>query len=66
VFPLKSHLPFICTVAGGELAIRELDKCAGIGWFKLDEMPADLTQITRENLAHYRQRLAQASVEDNS
>jgi mutator protein MutT len=57
---------FICTVAGGEPAIREPDKCAEIGWFKLDEIPADLTQITRENLAHYRQRLAQASVEDSS
>ena len=65
MFPLKSHLPFICTVAGGELAIRELDRCAGIGWFRLDEIPAALTQITWENLAHYRQRLAQASVEDS-
>ena len=50
---------FICTVASGQARIREPDKCAEIGWFSLDEMPDDLTQITRVNLTHYRQRLTQ-------
>jgi hypothetical protein len=41
--------------------IREPGKCTEIGWFHLDEMPDDLTMITRENLTHYRARLRQAS-----
>jgi len=48
---------FICFIVSGEPAIREPGKCAEIGWFRLDEMPDDLTLITRENLAHYRQRI---------
>ena len=48
---------FICTIASGEPTIREPGKCTEIGWFKPDEMPQDLTLITRENLAHYRQRV---------
>lgn len=52
---------FLCRVLSGEPVIREADKCAGIGWFTLDEVPANLTVVTQVNLAHYRQRLAQAS-----
>ncbi len=49
---------FICTITSGTPAIREPGKCAEIGWFYPDEMPDDgLTQITRVNLTHYRQRL---------
>jgi 8-oxo-dGTP diphosphatase len=48
---------FICTIVSGEPAIRESAKCSQIGWFTLDEIPADLSQVTRSNLAHYRRRL---------
>jgi len=47
---------FICTIRAGEPRIREPAKCAEIGWFDLDAMPDDLTQITRLNLRHYRER----------
>ena len=51
---------FICTITSGEPVIREPGKCTEIGWFGPDEMPGDdcLTQVTRENLAHYRQRMS--------
>jgi 8-oxo-dGTP diphosphatase len=48
---------FICTIVSGEPTIREAAKCTEIGWFAPDQMPDDLTQITRSNLAHYRARL---------
>ena len=57
---------FICTIADGEPAILEVAKCTEIGWFEPDEVPEDLTQITRVNLAHYRQRLAEQEPEGNS
>jgi 8-oxo-dGTP diphosphatase len=48
---------FICTIVSGEPSIQESTKCTEIGWFALEEVPDDLTQITRVNLAHYRERL---------
>jgi 8-oxo-dGTP diphosphatase len=48
---------FICTITSGEPTIRETAKCTEIGWFALDEMPDDLTQVTRVNLAHYKEKL---------
>jgi 8-oxo-dGTP diphosphatase len=48
---------FICRIEAGEPVIREPEKCVEIGWFELEHMPEDLTQISRLNLAHYRQRL---------
>jgi 8-oxo-dGTP diphosphatase len=48
---------FICAIRAGEPYIREPLKCAEIGWFDLDSIPEDLTQITRLNLRHYRERL---------
>ena len=48
---------FICTIYAGEPRIREPAKCAEIGWFDLDSIPDDLTQITRLNLRHYRERV---------
>jgi len=48
---------FICAVVSGTPAICEPGKCSEIGWFHLDEVPPDLTQITRLNLEHYQQRL---------
>ena len=50
---------FICRLISGEPTIREPGKCAAIGWFALDELPANLTVVTQANLAHYRQRLQQ-------
>ena len=43
---------FLCTIASGEPEIKEPEKCAEIGWFRPDAVPQELTQITRENLAH--------------
>jgi mutator protein MutT len=47
---------FICTIASGIPAIRETTRCAEIGWFAPDEMPDDLTQITRVNWDHYQEQ----------
>ena len=46
---------FLCIIASGEQHIREPEKCAEIGWFPPDAVPQELTQISRENLAHYLQ-----------
>ncbi len=48
---------FICAIRAGEPVICEPGKCTEIGWFAPDEMPGDLTQISRLNLQHYRQQL---------
>jgi mutator protein MutT len=48
---------FICTIVSGKPVIREPGKCSEIGWFFPDGMPAGLTSITRQNLAHYLNRL---------
>jgi 8-oxo-dGTP diphosphatase len=50
---------FICSIVSGEPVIQEPEKCSEIGWFLLEAIPADLTQVTqvtRENLKHYLQR----------
>ena len=48
---------YLCRVLSGQPTIREPGKCADIGWFALDALPAQLTLVTQANLAHYRQRL---------
>ena len=48
---------YLCRVLSGQPTIREPGKCAGIGWFAVDALPAQLTRVTQANLAHYRQRL---------
>lgn len=48
---------FVCAITSGEPSIREPEKCAEIEWFPPDEMPDDVTQITRVNLTHYRQHM---------
>ena len=48
-----------CQIVRGEPQIREPGKCSAIGWFALDQLPAALSQITRENLINYRRWLAQ-------
>jgi len=45
---------FICRITAGVPAIREPGKCAAIGWFAPDHAPTNLTQVTRQNLDHYR------------
>jgi 8-oxo-dGTP diphosphatase len=50
---------FICSVVKGEPVIMEPEKCSEIGWFFPEDLPWDLTlvtQVTRENLLHYRSR----------
>jgi mutator protein MutT len=45
---------YICRIISGEPAIKESEKCSTIGWFLPDEVPAELSMITRQNLTHYR------------
>ena len=45
---------FICRIIQGEPAILEPGKCSRIGWFTPDEVPSNLSQISQENLDHYR------------
>jgi mutator protein MutT len=52
---------FLCTIAAGEASVREPGKCAEIGWFFPEQMPADLTVITRQNFAHYLEHLQKAA-----
>jgi mutator protein MutT len=47
---------FICKIASGEPVIREPEKCSEFGWFNTNEIPQDLSRITRLNLTHYLQR----------
>ncbi|HEY9078160.1 MAG TPA: NUDIX domain-containing protein [Anaerolineaceae bacterium] len=48
---------FLCRIITGEPVIREPGKCTEIGWFSMDEIPPDLTLISRLNLASYRKFL---------
>ena len=45
---------FICRIIQCEPAILEPCKCSRIGWFTPDEVPSNLSQISQENLDHYR------------
>lgn len=47
---------FIASIVSGEPVIQEPAKCAEIGWFTTDELPNELSKVTRINLEHYRQR----------
>ena len=49
---------YICHILRGEPAIREPEKCSAIGWFAPQEIPANLTAVTRQNLAHYLHKIA--------
>ena len=44
---------YVCTILSGTPRILEPSKCSEIGWFRPDEMPDQLTQITHVNLKHY-------------
>lgn len=47
---------FICRVSEGQPAIREPGKCDAIGWFRIEEIPENLSVVSRSNLAHYLER----------
>jgi 8-oxo-dGTP diphosphatase len=49
---------YLCTILSSEPSIREPHKCAEIGWFLPAQIPAGLTQITRQNLDHYLERFS--------
>jgi 8-oxo-dGTP diphosphatase len=44
---------YICRITAGETVLREPGKCSEIGWFHVDEIPSNLSVITRTNLFHY-------------
>lgn len=46
---------YICRIVEGEPTILEPDKCSAIGWFSFDEIPNELTQVTRHDLVLYRE-----------
>ncbi len=48
---------FLCKITKGEPKILEPEKCSEIGWFAIENIPANLSLVTRQNLLHYRQRL---------
>jgi mutator protein MutT len=48
---------YICQIKSGIPSIREPEKCAEIGWFSINALPTELTQVTRVNFEHYCQRL---------
>jgi len=47
---------YLCRIRSGVPRILEPEKCAEIGWFRLEDIPVQLTQITRYNLDHYMKR----------
>lgn len=48
---------YLCAITAGVPRIREPEKCTEIGWFAPDQVPANLTLITRQNLENYRARI---------
>jgi mutator protein MutT len=48
---------YLCRPHAGEPRILEPGKCTEIGWFAPEDVPADLTVISRHNLKHYKERL---------
>jgi len=52
---------FICQIVLGEPSIREPEKCTEIGWFDVNQVPNELTQITKLNLERYRDIIAKRS-----
>lgn len=50
---------YLCRITSGEPRIMEPDKCSDIGWFDVDTVPEQLSQISRVNLANYRELLGQ-------
>lgn len=54
---------YLCRIHSGTPSIREPGKCSAIAWFAPEDMPADLTEVTRVNLDNYlKRRLPKANV----
>jgi len=49
---------YLCRIVFGEPRIMEPGKCSQIGWFDPFQVSEELSQISRVNLAHYRERMA--------
>lgn len=49
---------YLCRPAAGQARILEPGKCTAIGWFAPQDVPANLTMISRQNLSHYLERTA--------
>ncbi len=54
---------FIARPVKGEPRIVEPEKCSGIGWFALDELPEPLSVISQEDVRVYRRRNAASNRE---
>ncbi len=48
---------FLCRILSGEPRILEPEKCSQIDWFAPDDVPDNLTMITRKNWQHYKEWL---------
>lgn len=48
---------FICRLKSGEPRIVEPDKCDEICWFKVEDIPKDITKATQSNLDDYKDYL---------
>ena len=44
---------YICKIISGQPIIQEPEKCIEIGWFQIDQIPNELTKVTRINIEHY-------------
>jgi 8-oxo-dGTP diphosphatase len=44
---------YICRITAGEPRILEPGKCSALGWFAPEDVPGELSLVTRENLRHY-------------
>ena len=54
---------YLCRVVSGTPSIREPGKCSAIAWFTPEEIPDDLTEVTRVNLDNYlKRRLPKANI----
>lgn len=49
---------YICRIISGEPHILEPGKSAEIGWFSPDNVPDDLSVVSRVNLEHYLKKIA--------
>jgi 8-oxo-dGTP diphosphatase len=48
---------FICRIIAGEPRIQEPEKCSEITWFQINQIPKELSKVTRINLKHYLQSI---------
>jgi 8-oxo-dGTP diphosphatase len=47
---------YLCRITAGQPEILEPGKCSEIGWFFPDQVPPDLTLISRENLGNFQEK----------